>query len=171
MKAPKRHPKSSKTSKPRDQKMNPKIINFWTNFGPILGAILGPKWAPKLVQNLFFFGARFWTSFVDFEILEGRPAVARRYTLSGKVPRAASRAVLFYQLTGVQHPRTSTIYQASNGSDTPWPKGRRIVIYYHLKGGIPDSWSPARNSLFWLCLLYTSPSPRDLSTSRMPSSA
>lgn len=26
-------------------------------------------------------------------------------------------------------------------------------------------------ALFWLCLLYTSPSPRDLSTSRMPSSA
>ena len=25
--------------------------------------------------------------------------------------------------------------------------------------------------LFWICLLYTSPSPRDLSTSRMPSSA
>ena len=25
--------------------------------------------------------------------------------------------------------------------------------------------------IFWLCLLYTSPSPRDLSTSRMPSSA
>ena len=25
--------------------------------------------------------------------------------------------------------------------------------------------------LFWACLLYTSPSPRDLSTSRMPSSA
>ena len=25
--------------------------------------------------------------------------------------------------------------------------------------------------MFWLCLLYTSPSPRDLSTSRMPSSA
>ena len=60
MKAPKRHPKSSKTSKPRDQKMNPKIIICWTNFGPILGAILGPKWAPKLVQNWFFFGVRFW---------------------------------------------------------------------------------------------------------------
>ena len=26
-------------------------------------------------------------------------------------------------------------------------------------------------ALFWPCLLYTSPSPRDLSTSRMPSSA
>ena len=25
--------------------------------------------------------------------------------------------------------------------------------------------------IFWGCLLYTSPSPRDLSTSRMPSSA
>ena len=25
--------------------------------------------------------------------------------------------------------------------------------------------------LTWICLLYTSPSPRDLSTSRMPSSA
>ena len=25
--------------------------------------------------------------------------------------------------------------------------------------------------MFWVCLLYTSPSPRDLSTSRMPSSA
>jgi len=27
------------------------------------------------------------------------------------------------------------------------------------------------NPLLWDCLLYTSPSPRDLSTSRMPSSA
>ena len=27
------------------------------------------------------------------------------------------------------------------------------------------------NALFYICLLYTSPSPRDLSTSRMPSSA
>ena len=51
MKAPKRHPKSSKTSKTRDPKMNPKNINFGTNFKPILGAILGPEWAPKLVQN------------------------------------------------------------------------------------------------------------------------
>ena len=27
------------------------------------------------------------------------------------------------------------------------------------------------NTQDWICLLYTSPSPRDLSTSRMPSSA
>ena len=30
-------------------------------------------------------------------------------------------------------------------------------------------WAP--NTWEWVCLLYTSPSPRDLSTSRMPSSA
>ena len=63
MKAPKRHPKSSKTSKTKDPKMNPKNINLLTNFGPILEAILGPEWAPKLVPNCFFFGACFWTSF------------------------------------------------------------------------------------------------------------
>ena len=30
---------------------------------------------------------------------------------------------------------------------------------------------PQKISIDWTCLLYTSPSPRDLSTSRMPSSA
>ena len=30
---------------------------------------------------------------------------------------------------------------------------------------------PQYRSKYWDCLLYTSPSPRDLSTSRMPSSA
>ena len=34
------------------------------------------------------------------------------------------------------------------------------------KGGLRDL-----HVLYWICLLYTSPSPRDLSTSRMPSSA
>ena len=85
--------------------MNPKIIDFWTTFGPILGAILGPEWAPKLVQNWFYFGAVFGPVFVDFEILGGRPGIARGYTLSGKVPRAASRAVLFtnYQASKDQY--------------------------------------------------------------------
>ena len=39
---------------------------------------------------------------------------------------------------------------------------------------IMDSWvfeDGAAATFAWLCLLYTSPSPRDLSTSRMPSSA
>ena len=70
----------------------------------------------------------------------GRPAVARGYTLSGKVPRAASRAV-HLPITGVQHPRTSTIYQASNGSDTPWPKGRRIL---RVLGGAQSALDPEK---------------------------
>ena len=34
-----------------------------------------------------------------------------------------------------------------------------------------EFYAPAKEELDRLCLLYTSPSPRDLSTSRMPSSA
>ena len=47
--------------------------------------------------------------------------------------------------------------------------------YYELGWGGWWFWDPVENASFmpWLagCLLYTSPSPRDLSTSRMPSSA
>ena len=36
----------------------------------------------------------------------------------------------------------------------------------------PDQdWDGAQNRLRWFCLLYTSPSPRDVEESRMPSSA
>jgi len=41
------------------------------------------------------------------------------------------------------------------------------VLVYELEKGGPA----AKAGLQWGCLLYTSPSPRDLSTSRMPSSA
>ena len=44
-----------------------------------------------------------------------------------------------------------------------------------LKTSGAPKWQPAALvpmfALFYVCLLYTSPSPRDLSTSRMPSSA
>ena len=38
-----------------------------------------------------------------------------------------------------------------------------LSAFLGLTGNVPGR--------FWICLLYTSPSPRDLSTSRMPSSA
>ena len=38
----------------------------------------------------------------------------------------------------------------------------------HTRFWVPESYTPDRS---YACLLYTSPSPRDLSTSRMPSSA
>ena len=42
------------------------------------------------------------------------------------------------------------------------------VVVGTIIGFILDSWFDTKP---WFCLLYTSPSPRDLSTSRMPSSA
>ena len=47
------------------------------------------------------------------------------------------------------------------------PAGAALVV--PRKGGAPFAARPG--AVFWDCLLYTSPSPRDLSTSRMPSSA
>ena len=44
-------------------------------------------------------------------------------------------------------------------------------ISYKLEGSTVVSPIFSPNILEWSCLLYTSPSPRDLSTSRMPSSA
>ena len=38
----------------------------------------------------------------------------------------------------------------------------------YIKNG--DFWSKDKKTIFTICLLYTSPSPRDLSTARMPSS-
>ena len=41
--------------------------------------------------------------------------------------------------------------------------------YHYLNKALPMTWG--LSALSAICLLYTSPSPRDLSTSRMPSSA
>ena len=49
-----------------------------------------------------------------------------------------------------------------------WFVSRRAVILDALRRHVPDL---AERPLYDVCLLYTSPSPRDLSTSRMPSSA
>ena len=38
-------------------------------------------------------------------------------------------------------------------------------------GGVTGVYYPTGGAIGKICLLYTSPSPRDLSTSRMPSSA
>ena len=94
---PRRLPRGTQGA-PKPQK---KGIQKWTPnlslFGPILGQFWGPFWGQNGLQNWSktgsFLGPVFGPVFVDFEILEGRPGVARRYTLSGKVPRAASRAV------------------------------------------------------------------------------
>ena len=49
---------------------------------------------------------------------------------------------------------------------------RRIILHYEERGLIePDKRDDATNNRYYTCLLYTSPSPRDRSLSRMPSSA
>ena len=59
--------------------------------------------------------------------------------------------------------------------------GRQLAAVRFLEGLLADGQPSARErrrllernhpDLLWVCLLYTSTSPRDLSTSRMPSSA
>ena len=48
----------------------------------------------------------------------------------------------------------------------------KVIEAYEAVGGVNDIARAMRNAMLSTdCLLYTSPSPRDLSTSRMPSSA
>ena len=58
---------------------------------------------------------------------------------------------------------------------TPWNADTKLM-HIGIKGYVPPADEKPRSNLVFLidvsgCLLYTSPSPRDLSTSRMPSSA
>ena len=52
-----------------------------------------------------------------------------------------------------------------------YKKNREILLEELPKAGF-ETFSPPDGAFYiYVCLLYTSPSPRDLSTSRMPSSA
>ena len=59
------------------------------------------------------------------------------------------------------------ILQERMTSETSWTRNEKFDKDGYLV--IKDLWNP--KELYHPCLLYTSPSPRDLSTSRMPSSA
>ena len=65
------------------------------------------------------------------------------------------------------YPSDSFVFRDSNYSRERFDRGGLLVSIY------PDEQDSAAccSQFKWGCLLYTSPSPRDLSTSRMPSSA
>ena len=61
-----------------------------------------------------------------------------------------------------------------SGAATPMSRSATIQVYEgrgNSDPGLVSSPASATNKHRNCCLLYTSPSPRDLSTSRMPSSA
>ena len=58
----------------------------------------------------------------------------------------------------------------SQTSDEPYDRHHYKIVSKHYATFIVESWDEVQE-WWWNCLLYTSPSPRDLSTSRMPSSA
>ena len=70
----------------------------------------------------------------------------------------------------------SVMHDANHGSYAKNEKTNKYIGYLiNLVGGCAVNWKIQHNMLHHsftnVCLLYTSPSPRDLSTSRMPSSA
>ena len=125
------------------------------------------------------------------ELLEN---VEIAYTTEGKLSDSRDNAVLvFHALTG-SHMLAGS-YQQLDNPDIPWNEeletgwwdgfvgpskiidtNRYFVVCANYLGGCygstgPSSINNSSNEKYGYCLLYTSPSPRDISGSRMPSSA
>ena len=62
-------------------------------------------------------------------------------------------------------------YAIKSGLFSWWPEFIRSIIWIPLGLSVNYQWLILGCMVGIVCLLYTSPSPRDLSTSRMPSSA
>ena len=98
----------------------------------------------------------------------------------GIVRRIADRVCVMFKGKLVEEGRTEEIFAHPRHSYTKHllaaePKGRPPAANENaslvMEGRDVKVWFPVRTGLMRRCLLYTSPSPRDLSTSRMPSSA
>ena len=111
--------------------------------------------------------------------MESAPNQASRKKLNGDIKLLkAQRRIGIKQI--------KTMFRASKKT---WPRGLKYVpekkiyqavVHFTTKSQkvevrevveVPPHWLKETYGPFILCLLYTSPSPRDLSTSRMPSSA
>ena len=77
-----------------------------------------------------------------------------------------------HSLSGIEYnDNKKVIKQSVNWNN--YIKGKRYFKEFMQEVELIDKFSTEKKSLYYplICLLYTSPSPRDLSTSRMPSSA
>ena len=64
-------------------------------------------------------------------------------------------------------PLTLALFAGGSGDHNPIHVDKAFAA----SGGFPDVFAHGMLSMAYLCLLYTSPSPRDATLSRMPSSA
>ena len=88
----------------------------------------------------------------------------------------ANDSAIFYQLNGASNPSSGLVI-------APWDSGGirvsssgltvdgKIVSSGSITGTHIDAWTYVYAASYISCLLYTSPSPRDRTRSRMPSSA
>ena len=86
----------------------------------------------------------------------------------GTLPRADGKPYETKKGAFRNHPCTQ--WAAKNIYNTAWLISHGIALSSEYNYRY-DKIHTCNNALFVACLLYTSPSPRDLSTSRMPSSA
>ena len=63
----------------------------------------------------------------------------------------------------MEHTWTKDFYQETD------PAKRQQILKEYI--GEEEAWEEEYRARLWTCLLYTSPSPRDPKTARMPSSA
>ena len=94
---------------------------------------------------------------MKLETIDMQPTIAAgRFDL--RPPRASDAGLLAHYVGDER--------VARNTSSIPHPLPPGTIEAFLARVAAPD-----RIETVWICLLYTSPSPRDLSTSRMPSSA
>ena len=86
-------------------------------------------------------------------------------------PNGAGKTTTFYMIVGLTPPdRGHILYNEEDITSLPmYVRARRGISYLPQEPSAFRRLSVEDN--LYACLLYTSPSPRDLSTSRMPSSA
>ena len=123
-------------------------------------------------QGYFLAKSRLWESFVLLVVALTlfRPG----YWLDRVVPPFENIAVADFINANITVNNVEVLYATISGPDFDFPdKVTELTIQFNLPAGpsILESFESAGLSLDDPCLLYTSPSPRDLSTSRMPSSA